>query len=96
MCALNLCFEQKYKKYQNFSAENFQFLTLKKSLFIAWASFRNVLFASLLSMSHRLKNYSLQSFSLFARYMPLKSLLNKVKKNLMPTKCILTSYFGHF
>ena len=30
------------KKYQNFSVENFQFLKLKKSLFIAWASFRNV------------------------------------------------------
>ena len=26
----------------NFSSENFQFLKLKKSLFIAWASFRNV------------------------------------------------------
>ena len=34
----NLCFEQKYQK---FSAENFQFLKLKKSMFIAWASFRN-------------------------------------------------------
>ena len=33
------------KKYQNFSAENFQLSKLKnlKSLFIAWASFRNVL-----------------------------------------------------
>ena len=29
------------KKYQKFSAENFQFFKLKKSLFIAWASFRN-------------------------------------------------------
>ena len=28
-------------KYQTFSAENFQFLKLKKSLFIAWASFHN-------------------------------------------------------
>ena len=32
---------KKKKKYQNISAENFQFLKLKKSLFIAWASFRN-------------------------------------------------------
>ena len=30
------------KKYQTFSAENFQFSKLKKSLFIAWESFRNV------------------------------------------------------
>ena len=37
----SLCFEQKQEKYQNFSVENFQFLELKKSLFIAWASFRN-------------------------------------------------------
>ena len=29
------------KKYQNFSVENFQFIKLKKSLFIAWACFRN-------------------------------------------------------
>ena len=29
------------KRYQFFSAENVQFLKLKKSLFIAWASFRN-------------------------------------------------------
>ena len=30
----NLCFEQKLKKYQNFSAENYQFLQLKeKSIF---------------------------------------------------------------
>ena len=28
-------------KYQNFSAENFQFLELKKSMYITWASFRN-------------------------------------------------------
>ena len=33
---------QKQEKYQTFSAENFQFLKLKKSLFIAWATFRNV------------------------------------------------------
>ena len=37
-CTHNLCFEQ---KYQNFSAENFQFLKLIKSLFITWACFRN-------------------------------------------------------
>ena len=42
-CTHNLCFEQKLEKCQKFSAEIFQFLKLKKSLFIAWASFRNVL-----------------------------------------------------
>ena len=42
MCTHNLCFEQKQEKYENFSAENFQFLKLKKSLFIAWACFHNV------------------------------------------------------
>ena len=31
----------KKEKYQNLSAENFQFSKLKKSLFIAWACFRN-------------------------------------------------------
>ena len=33
-CTHNLCFEQKYEKYQIFSTENFQFLQLKKNLFI--------------------------------------------------------------
>ena len=40
-CTHTLCFEQNQEKYQNFSAENFQFLKLKKSLYIAWATFRN-------------------------------------------------------
>ena len=34
-------FLAKLRKISNFSAENFQFLKLKKSLYIAWASFRN-------------------------------------------------------
>ena len=42
--ASNLCFEQKQQKYQNFSAENVKFLKLKKSLYMAWASFRNASF----------------------------------------------------
>ena len=29
-CTHNLCFEQKYGKYQNFSTENFHFLQMKK------------------------------------------------------------------
>ena len=35
------CFEQKYKKYPIFSGEVFNFLQLKKSLYIAWEGFHN-------------------------------------------------------
>ena len=31
----NLCFEQKYKKYQNFLSENFHFLVVKFSLYLS-------------------------------------------------------------
>ena len=31
MCIHNICFDQKKEKYQNFSAENFQLLKLKKN-----------------------------------------------------------------
>ena len=37
-------FGAKIRKYQNFSAINFQSLKLKKSLFLAWVSFRNDVF----------------------------------------------------
>ena len=30
----NLCFEQKYEKYQSFSSENFQFLEMKFSIYL--------------------------------------------------------------
>ena len=30
----NLCFEQKYEKYQNFVSENFQFLAVKFSIYL--------------------------------------------------------------
>ena len=30
----NLCFEQKYEKYQNFSSENFHFLVVKFSIYL--------------------------------------------------------------
>ena len=30
----NLCFEQKYEKYQNFLSENFQFLVVKFSIYL--------------------------------------------------------------
>ena len=31
---LNLCFEQKYEKYQNFLSENFHFLVVKFSVYL--------------------------------------------------------------
>ena len=34
MSAHNLCFEQKYEKYQNFVSENFQFLEVKVSIYL--------------------------------------------------------------
>ena len=55
-CTHNLCFEQKYEKYQIFSAENFQFLKLKKSLFIAWAIFRNVIYCPFHHLSASSRN----------------------------------------
>ena len=30
----NLCFEQKYENYQNFSSENFHFLVVKISVYL--------------------------------------------------------------
>ena len=34
MSTHNLCFEQKYEKYQNFLSENFQFLKVKFSVYL--------------------------------------------------------------
>ena len=34
MSTHNLCFEQKYEKYQNFLSENFQFLVVKFSMYL--------------------------------------------------------------
>ena len=34
MSAHNLCFEQKYEKYQSFLSENFQFLEVKFSIYL--------------------------------------------------------------
>ena len=34
MSTHNLCFEQKYKKYQNFSSEHFPFLVEKFSIYL--------------------------------------------------------------
>ena len=34
MSTHNLCFEQNYEKYQNFSSENFHFLVVKFSVYL--------------------------------------------------------------
>ena len=34
MSTQNLCFEQKYEKYQNFLSENFHFLVVKFSVYL--------------------------------------------------------------
>ena len=34
MSTHNLCFEQKYEKYQHFLSENFQFLEVKFSIYL--------------------------------------------------------------
>ena len=34
MSTHNLCFEQKYEKYQNFLSENFPFLVVKCSIYL--------------------------------------------------------------
>ena len=34
MSTLNLCFEQKYEKYQNLLSENFHFLVVKFSVYL--------------------------------------------------------------
>ena len=40
-CTHNLCFEQKYENNQNISTENCHFYSREKSLYVAWACFRN-------------------------------------------------------
>ena len=37
----NLCFEQKYEKYQSFLSQNFQFFGAKIFYIFEWARFRN-------------------------------------------------------
>ena len=37
----NLCFEQKYETSEKISTENFPFYCHEKSLYVAWACFRN-------------------------------------------------------
>ena len=40
-CTHNICFEQKYENSKNNSTENCHFYSREKSLYIAWACFRN-------------------------------------------------------
>ena len=40
-CIHDLCFEQKYENSQKISNENCQFYIREKSLYVAWAYFRN-------------------------------------------------------
>ena len=42
-CTHDLCFEQKNENSQNISNENCHFYSREKSLYVAWACFRNVL-----------------------------------------------------
>ena len=41
MSTHNLCFKQKYEKYQSFLSEHFQFLEVKFSIYLNKACFRN-------------------------------------------------------
>ena len=41
MCTHNLCFEQKYEKSKKKSNENCHLYSREKSLYVAWACFRN-------------------------------------------------------
>ena len=41
MCTHNICFEQIYENRQTISPENCHFYSREKSLYIAWACFRN-------------------------------------------------------
>ena len=43
MCTHSICFERKYENSKNKSSENYHFNSREKSLYIAWACFRNVL-----------------------------------------------------
>ena len=47
MSTHNLCFEQKYEKYQNFSSDNFHFLVVKFSVYLN----RRVFVMSFISIS---------------------------------------------
>ena len=65
-------------RLKRFSAENFQFLKLKKSLYIAWASFRNLMQSDLFLKPTCLKfsvSIRFLIFHLFHLYYLIDSLL---------------------
>ena len=41
-CTHNICFEQKYENSKKNSTKNCHFYSHEKSLYIAWACFRNI------------------------------------------------------
>ena len=50
---LNLCFKQKYEKYQNFLSENFPFLVVKFSIYLNRSVFvMQQTFSDLICISH--------------------------------------------
>ena len=51
MSTHNLCFEQKYEKYQNFLSENFPFLVVKFSIYLNRCVFIMIIMSPL-SCSH--------------------------------------------
>ena len=88
------------EKYQNFSAENFQFLKLKKSPFIAWASFimypgfhssdKNALLCACQICSIPIRKY----FSTVSKWLSFLDLANRYVQWLLPYKevksCVTT------
>ena len=63
-CTHNLCFEQKYEKYQNFSTKFFNFLQLKKNQYIAW---QDLILFSLFAIRKRFScDYDLIMFSVYS------------------------------
>ena len=54
-CTHNICLEQKYENSQTISTENCHFYSRKKSLYIAWTCFRNVLYTPALLHKSRVR-----------------------------------------
>ena len=68
----NLCFEQKYEKYQSFSSENFQFLEMKFSIYLNRRVFDMqqglCLDICTMALSFRWDNCGPQACCLYVRY----------------------------
>ena len=59
----NLCFEQKYEKYQNILSENFQFLVVKFSIYLNRRVFIMALqIAQMQRLARIVSNYAVQPF----------------------------------